>query len=160
MIVFSLLSHSQDWPRHREACCPPPPTHSDDAPPTPKLGNISLPLSGREDPYNPQGLLFPDGTASEHSYPLPTSGSKHSHDYSVDNFSTDMKKRRLSSSYDPRMAECLDRLNHISYPHHHGGVGFNLRSMSLDIRTPEELAAVNDFLITLSHDVLEGAPRP
>ncbi|KAF7337443.1 hypothetical protein MSAN_02217100 [Mycena sanguinolenta] len=47
-------------------------------------------------------------------------------------------------NYDPRMADRLDRLN---YSHHNG---FNPRSVSLDIRTPEELAAVNDFLITLA----------
>ena len=31
--------------------------------------------------------------------------------------------------------------------------GFNPRSVSLDIRTPEELAAVNSFLVTLGRDV-------
>lgn len=29
-------------------------------------------------------------------------GSKRSHDYSVDDFFTDMKKRRVNPSYDPR----------------------------------------------------------
>ncbi|KAJ7143893.1 hypothetical protein C8R44DRAFT_724901 [Mycena epipterygia] len=83
-IIFSLLSHSQDWPRHRETCRPPPathsiarhpysPLHSDDIPPAPKLGNIPLPLGGREYPYEWQDLLFPNGIASKHSYPLPTS---------------------------------------------------------------------------------------
>ncbi|KAJ7631187.1 hypothetical protein FB45DRAFT_917781 [Roridomyces roridus] len=59
-------------------------------------------------------------------------GSKRAHgdDFAVEEFFTDMKKRRVSPSYDPRMAE-----------------------LSLDIRTPEELAAVNDFLITLGRDV-------
>ncbi|KAJ7040381.1 hypothetical protein C8F04DRAFT_1254133 [Mycena alexandri] len=38
--------------------------------------------------------------------------------------------------------------------------GFNPRSVSLDIRTPEELAAVNDFLITLGRDVADSGPRP
>ncbi|KAJ6621100.1 hypothetical protein B0H10DRAFT_2215368 [Mycena sp. CBHHK59/15] len=87
-----------------------------------------------------------------------TTGSKRAHDYSVDDFFTDMKKRRVSPSYDPRMAERLDRLNQMSYSHHSSN--FNPRSVSLDIRTPEELAAVNDFLITLGRDVADGAARP
>ncbi|KII94164.1 hypothetical protein PLICRDRAFT_36400 [Plicaturopsis crispa FD-325 SS-3] len=33
---------------------------------------------------------------------------------------------------------------------------FNPRSVSLDIRTPEELAAVNEFLVTLGRDVAHG----
>nr|GAT48438.1 predicted protein [Mycena chlorophos] len=74
-------------------------------------------------------------------------GSKRSYEYGVDDFFTDMKKRRLSPSYDPRMAE---RMNYMSYSLHNAG--FNPRSVSLDIRTPEELAAVNDFLITLGRD--------
>ncbi|KAJ7446423.1 hypothetical protein B0H11DRAFT_2084700 [Mycena galericulata] len=87
-----------------------------------------------------------------------TTGSKRAHnDYGVEDFFTDMKKRRLSPSYDPRMAERLDRLNHMSYANH--GHGFNPRSVSLDIRTPEELAAVNDFLITLGRDVSDGGGR-
>ncbi|KAJ7034149.1 hypothetical protein C8F04DRAFT_1234412 [Mycena alexandri] len=61
---------------------------------------------------------------------------KRGHDYSVDDFFT-----VGSPAYDPRMAERLDRLNHMSYSQTH-------------LRTPEELAAVNDFLITL------GRPRP
>ncbi|KAJ7103301.1 transcription factor PacC [Mycena belliarum] len=97
-----------------------------------------------------------------HGWDGTSTGSKRSHDYSVDDFFTDMKKRRLSPSYDPRMAERLERLNHVSYPHHHhhGASGFNPRSVSLDIRTPEELAAVNDFLITLGRDVSDNGPRP
>ncbi|KAI3622489.1 transcription factor [Moniliophthora roreri] len=77
------------------------------------------------------------------------------HDYSVDDFFTDMKKRRLNPSYDSRMAE---RLNNLAYPPHGNGGNnptgtFNPRSVSLDIRTPEELAAVNQFLVTLGRDV-------
>ncbi|KAF7307123.1 hypothetical protein MIND_00505700 [Mycena indigotica] len=98
---------------------------------------------------------------TEENYPSswdPTTGSKRSHEYSVDDFFTDMKKRRLSPSYDPRMAERLERLNHVSYALHNTPSGFNPRSVSLDIRTPEELAAVNDFLITLGRDVSDN-PR-
>lgn len=51
-----------------------------------------------------------------------------------------------------------DRLNHLAYNHPPAGTGhhvsnFNPRSVSLDIRTPEELAAVNEFLVTLGRDV-------
>ncbi|KAJ6575352.1 hypothetical protein B0H19DRAFT_1128263 [Mycena capillaripes] len=104
--------------------------------------------------HSPTDEMFPhnqwDGT---------TTGSKRSHDYGVEDFFTDMKKRRLSPAYDPRMAERLERLNNMSYSHHHSGSGFNPRSVSLDIRTPEELAAVNDFLITLGRDVADAGPR-
>ncbi|KAF5384876.1 hypothetical protein D9615_001339 [Tricholomella constricta] len=97
--------------------------------------------------------MRPDGNAS-----VPT-GSKRSHDYSVDDFFTDMKKRRVNPAYDPRMAE---RLNSLTYSQSNGNVNsasnFNPRSVSLDIRTPEELAAVNEFLVTLGRDV-SGAAR-
>ncbi|PPQ64498.1 hypothetical protein CVT26_002037 [Gymnopilus dilepis] len=86
-----------------------------------------------------------------------TTGSKRSHDYGVDDFFTDMKKRRVNPSYDPRMAE---RLNNIAYQS--GGQlssNFNPRSVSLDIRTPEELAAVNEFLIALGRDVSGSTAR-
>jgi len=33
---------------------------------------------------------------------------------------------------------------------------FNPRSVSFDVRTPQELAAVNEFLITLGRDVAQG----
>ncbi|KAF9527731.1 hypothetical protein CPB83DRAFT_792626 [Crepidotus variabilis] len=83
-----------------------------------------------------------------------TTGSKRPHDsYNVDDFFSDMKKRRVTPSYDPRMAE---RLTHMAYNEHSGSnypPGFNPRSVSLDIRTPEELAAVNEFLLTLGRDV-------
>ncbi|KXN88736.1 hypothetical protein AN958_06603 [Leucoagaricus sp. SymC.cos] len=79
-------------------------------------------------------------------------GSKRSHDYGsgVEEFFTDMKKRRVNPSYDPRMVE---RLNDIAYGQAGNSNGFNPRSVSLDIRTPEELAAVNEFLVTLGRDV-------
>lgn len=48
-----------------------------------------------------------------------------------------------------------ERLNHLAYSQGtgHHSANFNPRSVSLDIRTPEELAAVNEFLITLGRDV-------
>ena len=61
------------------------------------------------------------------------------------------------------MVERLSNLaylsNNISSNQSHGGGGyslapmFNPRSVSFDIHTPEELAAVNEFLITLGRDV-------
>lgn len=87
-------------------------------------------------------------------------GSKRSHDYGsgVEEFFTDMKKRRVNPAYDPRMAE---RLDDIAYGQHGQGGNpnaFNPRSVSLDIRTPEELAAVNEFLVTLGRDVSANRP--
>lgn len=44
-----------------------------------------------------------------------------------------------------------------SVPRGSGGpTGFNPRSIQFDIRSPEELAAVNEFLITLGRDVTSG----
>jgi hypothetical protein len=56
----------------------------------------------------------------------------------------------------------VDRLNAIAYAHHVSGTNnsdsnydpsFNPRSVSFDVRTPQELAAVNEFLLTLGRDV-------
>ncbi|KAJ7492395.1 transcription factor PacC [Mycena latifolia] len=123
-------------------------------PPTPSPDFSPPPMHHSN--HSPTDEMF----MQNHGWDGANTGSKRSHDYSVDDFFTDMKKRRLSPSYDPRMAERLDRLNHMSYSHQHGASGFNPRSVSLDIRTPEELAAVNDFLITLGRDVSDGGPRP
>ncbi|KAF9654440.1 hypothetical protein BDM02DRAFT_154660 [Thelephora ganbajun] len=95
-----------------------------------------------------------------------SAGTKRSHDYAVEEFFTDMKKRRLTPSYDPRMVERLSDLAYLSNgitsnQPHGGGTGngyshtptFNPRSVSFDIHTPEELAAVNEFLITLGREV-------
>ena len=61
------------------------------------------------------------------------------------------------------------RLNNLAYqqsmnhnaapPPANHPAGFNPRSVSFDIRSPEELAAVNEFLITLGRDVSNNAPR-
>ncbi|KAK2461591.1 hypothetical protein APHAL10511_006054 [Amanita phalloides] len=89
---------------------------------------------------------------------VPT-GSKRSRDYSFDLMITDMKKRRIAPSYDSNMAERLDSLAHD--PQLGSGddsSSFNPRSVAVEIRTPEELAAVNEFLVTLGQDVSAG-PR-
>ncbi|KAG6879869.1 hypothetical protein C0992_010538 [Termitomyces sp. T32_za158] len=79
-----------------------------------------------------------------------STGSKRTHDY-FDEFIFDMKKRKVAPSYDSRMAQ---RLEDIAYFHNnHSTNNFNPRSVSLDIRTPAELAAVNEFLVTLGRDV-------
>jgi hypothetical protein len=55
-----------------------------------------------------------------------------------------------------------ERLNNLAYHQHGGNYGttFNPRSVSLDIRTPEELAAVNEFLVTLGRDVSVDRHQP
>ena len=59
-----------------------------------------------------------------------------------------------------------ERLNNIVYQQINSGTGqpqsanFNPRSVSLDIRTPEELAAVNEFLVALGRDVSGSNIRP
>ena len=50
-------------------------------------------------------------------------------------------------------------MNHSSAPPPNHPPNFNPRSVSFDIRSPEELAAVNEFLITLGRDVSNNAPR-
>ncbi|XP_006454040.1 hypothetical protein AGABI2DRAFT_189365 [Agaricus bisporus var. bisporus H97] len=113
-------------------------------------------------PNNPSHDMFLSSwEVSRSEGPSVVAGSKRAHDYGsgVDEFLSDLKKRRVNPSYDPRMAE---RLNNIAYGQH-GPVttvntnNFNPRSVSLDIRTPEELAAVNEFLLTLGRDVSNGA---
>ncbi|KAL5519254.1 hypothetical protein ACEPAH_937 [Sanghuangporus vaninii] len=96
----------------------------------------------------------------------PAAGIKRGHD-SVEDFFTDMKKRRVAPSYDPHMAE---RLSSLAYAHQQYGSSsqqqqqqpqpnFNPRSISLDIHSPEELAAVNDFLLTLGRDIASAPPN-
>ncbi|CDO73064.1 hypothetical protein BN946_scf185007.g118 [Trametes cinnabarina] len=98
---------------------------------------------------------------------VPISGAKRSYDYGVDDFFADVKKRRVTPAYDP--LDMAARLSTLAYQQSlsattHGGPGpaqpqqhsFPPRSVSFDIRTPEELAAVNEFLITLGRDVSQG----
>jgi len=109
---------------------------------------------------------------------IPT-GSKRTHEYSFDDFFSDMKKRRVNPSYDNRRNNVptlfvvlvfltlhflgmAERLNNIVYSHNghdNHNSNFNPRSVSFDIRTPEELAAVNEFLLTLGRDVSGSSGR-
>lgn len=110
--------------------------------------------------------LRPDGSSA------PSTGAKRSHDYTLtmEDFLQDVKKRRVIPSYDSRMrfnlrlsttcdsyaADMADRLTSLAYAdvtRSDSDSIFNPRSVSLDIRTPEELAAVNQFLLTLGRDV-------
>ncbi|KAG2045071.1 hypothetical protein BDR03DRAFT_907703 [Suillus americanus] len=77
--------------------------------------------------------------------------NKRSLEYNVDDFFTEMKKRKVNPAYDNHM---VDRLNSLAYAQDGAHYDeFNPRSVSFDVRTPEELAAVNEFLVTLGRDV-------
>ncbi|TFK56560.1 hypothetical protein OE88DRAFT_1649919 [Heliocybe sulcata] len=114
------------------------------------------PQSAHEFPQNQLPtweVLRSDGTTTSAG-----AGAKRSYDHAVDDFFTDVKKRRVTPSYSPDMVERLNRL----YGQGLDGqdqANFNPRSVSFDIRTPEELAAVNDFLITLGRDVAAGGAQ-
>jgi hypothetical protein len=49
-----------------------------------------------------------------------------------------------------------ERLTSLAYANSNTNASFNPRSVSLDIRSPEELAAVNHFLLTLGRDVVSA----
>lgn len=70
----------------------------------------------------------------------------------------------LSTTCDSYTADMADRLTSLTYSDVTGSdfnCNFNPRSVSLDIRSPEELAAVNQFLLTLGRDVASvHEPRP
>ncbi|KZT41374.1 hypothetical protein SISSUDRAFT_1042956 [Sistotremastrum suecicum HHB10207 ss-3] len=71
----------------------------------------------------------------------------------VDDFVNDMKKRRLEPSYDPHMAARLASLAQYSQnPPAPPSRGFQYSDFG--IRTAEDLAAVNQFLLTLGKDVI------
>ncbi|KAF8560175.1 hypothetical protein OG21DRAFT_1594118 [Imleria badia] len=91
------------------------------------------------------------------SQPIPPPRNKRTYDHAVDDFFADVKKRKVAPAYDPQMVE---RLNDIAYAHDVTQYDFNPRSVSFDVRTPEELAAVNDFLVTLGRDVTTSVHRP
>ncbi|KAG1784182.1 hypothetical protein EV702DRAFT_1057903 [Suillus placidus] len=81
----------------------------------------------------------------------PSNRNKRSLEYSVDDFFTEMKKRKVNPAYDNHMVERLNNLAYAQDSAHYDE--FNPRSVSFDVRTPEELAAVNEFLVTLGRDV-------
>ncbi|KAH9950997.1 hypothetical protein B0H21DRAFT_802116 [Amylocystis lapponica] len=142
--------------------------------PSPELNHNHNPIhyqdasssGSRNNLYRPQSVLptwevlATDGSTSRSAG---ATGSKRSYEYSVDDFFTDVKKRRVNPAYDPHMAA---RLNTLAYQQSlstatagHQPPGhpmFPPRSVSFDINSPEELAAVNDFLITLGRDVAHG----
>lgn len=78
-----------------------------------------------------------------------------------------MKKRKVNPAYDTRAfshlheispvdnsTDMVERLNSLAYVQDDAHYNeFNPRSVSFDVRTPEELAAVNEFLVTLGRDV-------
>ncbi|THH33446.1 hypothetical protein EUX98_g764 [Antrodiella citrinella] len=112
-------------------------------------------------------VLRPDGSSGSTSA---STGAKRGFDYGVGDFFTDVKKRRVNPAYDTHMAERLNTLAHsqslisstgrrITVGPPHNSASFNPRSVSFDIRSPEELHAVNEFLITLGRDV-SAAPSP
>ncbi|KAL4252497.1 hypothetical protein ABKN59_002774 [Abortiporus biennis] len=112
-------------------------------------------------------VLRSDGSST--SITPGTTGAKRSYDYGMGEFFTDVKKRRVNPSYDSHMAERLNTLQHSQSlsnatgrrvtvgPPSHPPSSFSPRSVSFDIRSAEELAAVNEFLITLGRDV-SGPP--
>ena len=53
-------------------------------------------------PHSAHEIYLQNQPAWEDARPEPIIGSKRSHDYNVDDFFTDMKKRRVNPSYDSR----------------------------------------------------------
>ncbi|TDL28235.1 hypothetical protein BD410DRAFT_894317 [Rickenella mellea] len=132
------FSHSQPYPHHRHS------QSSDFA--------LSTQLPSWQ-------ILRDDGSQAPAAA---SAGAKRSHDTAaIDDFFTDMKKRRVNPRYDPRQSHFLymaERLTNIAYAtqqqqQQQYSSNFNPRHVSFDVRTPEELAAVNQFLLTLGRDV-------
>ncbi|KAH7904068.1 hypothetical protein BJ138DRAFT_36096 [Hygrophoropsis aurantiaca] len=106
------------------------------------------PSPGYESFLQDQGALeSPKSEANS----LASTRTKRSYDNIFEEFFADMKKRRVNPSYDTDMAE---RLNHIACAENLSHYDdFNPHPVAYDIQTPEELAAVNDFLVALGRDV-------
>ena len=98
--------------------------------------------------------------------------NKRTYDHAVDDFFADVKKRKVAPAYNARAytlplpeprsslsTEMAERLNDIAYAHDVSQYDFNPRSISFDVRTPEELAAVNEFLVALGRDVTTSVHR-
>ncbi|KAI0073930.1 hypothetical protein K474DRAFT_1685972 [Panus rudis PR-1116 ss-1] len=116
-----------------------------------------------QEPLPSWEVLRPDGTTTTATN-TGGLGAKRSYDYGVGDFVLDVKKRRVNPSYDPHMVERLNSLaqsqslsnatgRRVTVGPPSTNSGFNPRSVSFDIRSPEELAAVNEFLIALGRDV-------
>ncbi|KAL4069788.1 hypothetical protein V8B97DRAFT_2024474 [Scleroderma yunnanense] len=152
----AAIHHLPKLPLSRTKPCPDTSHYTTLPTPSPDLdhhGHHSRHLS--YDPF-PQSHSSWDDIKSSHAAPVHVR-NKRSLDYAVDDFFSDMKKRKVNPSYDSLMAE---RLNNMVYGHESThDLSFNPRSISFDIRTPEELAAVNEFLVTLGRDVTGAHPR-
>ena len=61
-----------------------------------------------------------------------------------------------ATTCDSSPADMAERLSTLAYANSDVNPTFNPRSVSLDIRSPEELAAVNHFLLTLGRDVVSA----
>jgi hypothetical protein len=61
-----------------------------------------------------------------------------------------------ATTCDSSPADMAERLTTLAYANSNANPTFNPRSVSLDIRSPEELAAVNHFLLTLGRDVVSA----
>ncbi|KAI0699352.1 hypothetical protein C8T65DRAFT_659595 [Cerioporus squamosus] len=90
---------------------------------------------------------------------VPVSGSKRSFEYTVDDFFTDMKKRRVTPAYDPHMAA---RLSTLAYQQSLSATTNSAPPPGPPSQTGSFhlLAAVNEFLITLGRDVSGAGGHP
>ncbi|KAG1828380.1 hypothetical protein EV424DRAFT_1485021 [Suillus variegatus] len=124
--------------------------------PSPELDNHPrhVPLPSY-DPFLHNQVPSWDSTKSD---PRASNRNKRSLDYTVDDFFTEMKKRKVNPAYDNHMVERLNNLTYAQDSAHYDE--FNPRSVSFDVRTPEELAAVNEFLVTLGRDVTGNNRAP
>ncbi|OBZ79846.1 hypothetical protein A0H81_01475 [Grifola frondosa] len=117
--------------------------------PSPELDYSAEPVSGTRNHLYRQNPLPTWEVLPEDISGRPTQGSaKRSYDYSVDDFFTDVKKRRVTPAYDPHMAVRLNNLNNLVYQQPPSSAAAGQGG-----HIPEELAAVNDFLVTLGRDV-------
>lgn len=115
--------------------------------PSPELGHPPAHVRGYQ---TPQNEMYIRNHQSSPWDAIPT-GSKRSRDYAAD-FLTDVKKQRIAPSYDYDMAERLNLVSAQQMAYGAQSTSFNPRSIALEVRTPQELAAVNDFLLTLARD--------
>ncbi|KAF8140453.1 hypothetical protein EV363DRAFT_1579791 [Boletus edulis] len=92
--------------------------------------------------------------------PIPPLRNKRSYDYAVDDFFADVKKRKVAPAYDPRPYSSLKWQSvSTTLPMPTTSTISTPAPVSFDVRTPEELAAVNEFLVTLGRDVATSVHR-